>query len=285
MAQAYPARKPAQKPRVDKRVDEYRRVIDQAGQRVLWERAIECPCAKRAKDLVGTNTSLKLGLGDQNPATARGREECPSCKGEGWFWTSPQEIRAILTRAMHNPKHAQIIGVYGPASVAITTLPEHALAWRDRLTALDQRILLSEVVERGPVGSPLDSTRYPIARKTFDLQDGLRLVGVDHLHITDENDLAPVDGERVEGVDFETTESGVIDWTLGSALDPSTAPPEGRRYSVRYHARPRLTVLEIPHHFRDTWVKFKSPEAKFLHMPVQAIARLEQWNEGQGGVL
>ena len=276
----FPSRVPVKlNPRADFAPEQFRKFILNRGLPVLWEQATECPCKRRGGgDLLESSsplTDILIAVGERGE-TREGRAECPACRGRGYYHHSPQTVVAGITRAALDPDAFRLYGDAAKGMIGVTLLPEHIPSYQDRFTLSDSTFIYRETrYRRGLV----DTTKYPIITRTLDLQTGEGvpvLTDVAVLYCVKANSAGVVDkaaGVLVQDVDFVVTEGGAIDWTLGD--DAETAPAVGDGYSINYYARPRYSVVDIPHIIRDTWVATKAPTPYHAALPVQAMCQME----------
>jgi hypothetical protein len=157
--------------------------------------------------------------------------------------------------------------------------PEHMPDRLDRLTMLAGVRVLSETRQR--TASSVERLRYPIVRRVFPTGSvgpgagGTLTVGVVLARWSNPNGVVQA-GALTEGVHFEVTQDGSIDWTLGDTAEPRTSPPEGAWYSMRYYARPVFVVKGFPFIRRDTFVQdIGQPEQEFSYLPLLVHAAPE----------
>lgn len=271
----FPSRIPSKlTPAVDFDPEEFRKMVMTHGLRVWWEQSAECPCSTRSKEYLrdGSRFTQDIDAAGQSVYTGEPRANCPACKGNGYVLHSGQQIRAVLTGAKHNPKAFEIYGEYANGMISVSTLPEHLPGYQDRFTLLDSAMVYRET--RIAAGS-VDKLRYPIVSRLLDLVGGpTPFAGVLYCLKAGVTGEVPVGFAPLEdGVDFEVTAEGYLDWALGLAR--GTAPTPGEPYSVTYCGAPRFAVVDYPHSLRDTWVKIKTANRTYQALPINAMARLE----------
>ena len=268
-----PSRKPIKLgPRVDFRPEEFRKFIFKHGLDLTWEQAQECPC-KRSSSEYSLGVSLQV-----TDKTSEARVDCVQCKGRGYFHHSPQVIKAVVVNASENPERFRVYGEFATGMIAISLLPEHLPAYGDRFTMKDSVLLFRETKVR--TQNAVETPRFPIVTRSLDLAGGQATLGVLNAHKANADGTCTADGALSVGVDFEITENGDLDFTIGDQA--GTAPAEKTRYSVSYYAHPRFVVIDHPHAFRDTFVKTKAPDTVFRPLPVQCHAKLEFLNSERG---
>jgi hypothetical protein len=278
-----PGRAPAKlNPRVDFRIEEFRKLVFQRGMDLKWEQAQLCPCRRPAQTYVGTALGQAGALGVKGESTEP-RVDCTVCEGSGYFWHSPQVVKGLITRANSTPEGYNSWGEQARAHVYITLLPEHMPSFLDRFTLVNSVLMFRE--SRVRTASAVEALRYPIVTRSLDLTAGPTDVNVLHIQKADANGVTTAAGALTQGADFAVTTDGKIDWTLGVAA--GTAPVTDARYSVSYYASPRYLVTDHPHCFRDTFTQEKRVSPEFKPLPVQcsaALARMYEFGLGPSGI-
>jgi len=261
-----PSRQPNKvRPRVDFDMSEYRKLVFAKGVDLTWEQCAECPCSQPA-------ASYDVGLIETTSAvTGEARADCELCDGKGYYWHSAQTIRAILTGASTDTNQYAIYGEYAKGMVSLSLLPEHLPAYGDRFTVEASVRVYRETLTRR--GSEPVALRYPVQPRQLDLAGGVTSLGVLRLQRAGLNGLSTESDVLIEGVDFDVTSEGLIDFVKGDAN--GSAPLVGARFSASYFARPRYYVADTPHSHRDSVYLRKSPTEAPLLMPVQAHCSLE----------
>jgi hypothetical protein len=260
-----PSRQPTKvRPRVDFDMTEYRKLVFSKGVDLTWEQCAECPCSQ-------PSSAYDVGLIETTSGvTGEARADCELCDGKGYFWHSAQPIRAIVTGGSSNTEQFTMYGEYARGMVSVSLLPEHLPAYGDRYTFVASVMVYRETRTRSAL---VEALRYPIQPRQLDLATGERTLGVLRLQRAGVDGLSTESDVLVEGVDFDVTAEGLLDFTKGDAL--GTAPLVGARYAVSYYARPRYYVADRPHTHRDSTFIRKSPDEAPLLLPVQAHCSLE----------
>lgn len=260
---------PAKFIRVDLNPQQLRNEIYAKGLRVVWEQAAACPCRRL------------FSSAGRSAATSEPREGCPECFGSGLVYHSPNEIRAVVLGA-ETADRIEKYGVDANGMVKITLLPEHLPSFQDRFTVLDHVMLFRELKRRA---AAVEVLRAPILRHTLRVGSeadptvpATLEVAVTHCRRSGEDGVA-LDGELVDGTDFDVTGEGGIDWTKGDVL--GTAPPVGGWYALSYFTHPRYVVASIPRIVRVTRVAAKAPDPVLTFLPVQVDARLDFYFAGR----
>lgn len=262
---AFPSREPQKiRPRIDFDMEAFRKLVFAKGVDLQWEQCAECPCSRPASDF-----SLNL-VQTATDHTGEARQDCTLCDGRGYFWHSPQTIRAIVTSASSNTERYALYGEYARGMVSVTTLPEHLPSYGDRFTLIDSvRVYRETRTRKGTI----EALRYPIEARSLDLESGVSSVSVLYLQRAGIDGLTTAQDALVLGTDYQVTTDGKIDFTLGD--QSGGAPALNSRYSISYFARPRYYVADHPHTHRDSVFIRKSTVEKPLLLPLQVNCSFE----------
>ena len=247
-----------QKPRVDFDIDDLRTFIATNGMEVVWEMVTECPCVEPLNTYGMDEGSKTVDAGKSNP-------DCPTCDGRGYFFHSKQEVVAQITSAVSDPDRFRDYGEMASGMISLTTYPENRLNLGDRIT-LTKSVMRTDESHKYRGENP-SSTRYPIKVRELDLESGPLDLGVLNIWVADAAGVADLSGEKVEGVDFNITAEGKIEW-----INP---PDADGFWSISYYATPRYLVERLPHPYRDTYIERKQVTPKFTSLPVNAHCKLE----------
>jgi hypothetical protein len=235
----------------------FRDLLYTEGQRVRYARAIDCPC-KTADE------------------RARERIDCPVCAGERFIYPDALQVEtiAVVQDVTRSKELLARHGMFEAGAVKISMRGEFAPCIRDRLTLLDAFITLNVLRERR--AGAVDELRHPIVvpenlivgPEETDLAES----GVIYLQMMDP-DTGTAGAVLEEGVHFEVTAAGHIDWALGDAL--GVAPLVGGLYSLCHFARPSYLVTTQPHVVRRMQDMFDREEPVWATMPVQVFGKLD----------
>jgi len=232
-------------------------LIETKCPRFAWARAALCPCT------------------GPNPQSRQPDPQCTLCNGLGWLYFKPHEytadsaligtlddaqcaiidkanavvIKTLMVNALSQPDIYTVLGQWAFGSASCTVRQGNKLGYYDRLIALDDTMVYSEVLEAD--GTSILKTRYPIF--SINLVRTLTTVFSD-------TDLTIVGGEIV--------------WTTGQE------PALGTKISLHYLCRPAWVVMEHSKLNRTTLVKqkkavTKTPQGDIVHLPQQVMVRLE----------
>lgn len=240
---------------IDPRYDMLRAQVFEKRSIVRWEMVSQCPCSDK-ESLDGVDT--ESGEYDQ---------DCAQCKGRGLFHHTPRIVPMMVTSATAKPEWFAHYGSAMRGMARFTVLPEHLPGPLDRLTVLDSIIRMPHrgVRQGGAKGPSPTTLTYPIIKRRIEHAQGNSWTYGDYeqkkvagtielgvIYCRRANAAGVIEpNELVEGVDFEVTVDGDIDWTLGDAL--GTAPAVGARFVCEYTTSPVYMVQTIPHTFRDRY--------------------------------
>lgn len=220
--------------RVDFRVEDFERLIQQKGYKVKWEQAMYCTCYYDA---------------EIDQFTGQPNYNCPHCKGEGFTYLDPLEIRVVAT-GISNGVDQTHIGLNELGTAYITPPTNTIIGIRDRFTFVDFTIRYSQIIQLS--GNKVDKLKYaPTNLLAVRTPDG--------------NIFKP-------GVDCKLTPEGV-EWISSPGL-------EGQVVSVLYQGLPRYIALGPIHELRGTYLMSKNKGMEtFARMPQQFQIKREDMIE------
>ena len=240
------------------------------GLRATWYTAARCPCG--------------------DPSESSGWRLCPVCKGSGWDFFNAQQVRLLATNMRRRVEYGKRPFIAESGTDFLTVRAEHAPAKMDRIVIEDARIVMSGLFARqSTAADPTEVLRYPIAPMTYSDCDGNeKSVGVVHIRAGKGNRQAP-GAALVEGVNFDVTKDGFIDWTRGdydgtapaAALEDGT---DGGLFSCYAYVRPCYRVDDWPHAVRDTRIQCGEMVDRPQALPVQFKASLEWLVTGENAL-
>lgn len=256
-------------PRCDFDVDDFLTGLANNGLVATWWAAARCPCNT-------TESSDPFRL-------------CPICHGEGWEFHNQQTVRIVTVGVRRAIEWQNRPVIFDTGTMYATVRAEHAPAKYDRIVLEDARIGISNLwSRRSSVANPIETLRYPVAPLVYNDCDGNEVTaGVVHMRASnaEKRGAGPI---LVQGVDFDVTKDGQIDFTRGDQLGTAPSAPDspgedGGLFSMYYYTRPHYRVDDWPHVLRDTRAQAEDIEApKHVMLPVQFTARLEWLVTGQG---
>ncbi|QMV48607.1 hypothetical protein Goe10_c00790 [Bacillus phage vB_BsuM-Goe10] len=128
--------------RVDFRVHDFDRLIEQKGYKVKWEQAMYCTCHYDP---------------EIDEFTGQPNYNCPLCKGEGFTYLPPEEARVVAT-SISNGIDQTRIGLNELGTAYITPTSNNIVGIRDRFTFVDFTIRYSQIIKLS--GNRVDRLKY-----------------------------------------------------------------------------------------------------------------------------
>lgn len=206
--------------------------IKQHGYRMLWEQGMFCSCY-----------NMQSGQPDYT---------CSTCKGKGYIYFNPTEIRGVTT-SINGRKEQGKIGLDDMGTAYLTPPSDYNIGFRDRFTFLDFTTKFSEVIIRDEhgTGELTDKLRYP-AKNILMVRVG--------------------DMEFKRGLHFNLSKDGTtIEW-----LDSHVY--EGVNYSILYTSNPVYIAIGPIHELRGTYSMKKAGGLEAFHqLPKQFQIKREDF--------
>jgi hypothetical protein len=205
-------------------------LIEQKGYRMKWEQGMFCSC-----------------LREDSGQPSYG---CPACKGEGYIYFEPTDIRAVVT-SINGNKQQDRPGLDDMGSAYLTPSSRHNVGFRDRFTFMDFTAKFSEIIKRSDNGVP-DRLRYP-AKEIISVRK--------------------LDKIFSRGTHFDVSEDGTeLLWK------PSYEISTGDRYSVLYNINPVYIAIGPIHEIRGTYTMAKAGGLEaFVQLPKQFMIKREDF--------
>lgn len=229
------------KTRADYRAEEFIRLIKQHGKRLVWRKAMICPC--------------------QNVETDKSELDCPFCNAEGFVYVQPQQIQAHMASFDKRTTVAEKFGLMQEGSAMLTTFPEHRLGFHDAIELEDARAPFNELIVRGDrrgaraaLADDVDAARYRVLSVAAMLwrRSSSELVALE------------------EDVDFTITAEGWIRWI-------SSRVPDGAVVSIHYDYAPIYLIISHPHVTRidESGRRTTPSNPRVIGLPNQALGKLD----------
>jgi len=226
--------------RTNFRTVEFDRLLLAHGKRVVWRKAMLCPCQQESTD-------------QANPA-------CAACDGSGYFYTDPLEIQAHMAAFSKSTRLYEKFGLWTSGEVAVTTQQAYRLAWRDSIEMVDDLMNFNELLKKGnrrgrraALPAMTDSARYRIAKLTK------------ALYLDPTGQVLPLE----VGYHMTLNAQGHIVWlAAGERL-----VCDGQLVSVHYDFHPAWVVTSHPHAQRSDLVAADTVDA--VGLPLQCSAQLD----------
>lgn len=210
--------------RVDFYPDQFDQIVHQKGARVIWEKAILCSCINEERNQADYN--------------------CPYCRGKGFQYFNPVDIRAAVTN-ISKDENLGSVGFTDVGTAYVTTKSTDNVNFRDRLTFVDFSTNYSEVI----------TVHDNVARLKYDVNEVTTIMNGDIQYEPDTH--YTLNAAQTE-IHFE---EDVIS--------------DGERVSVLMQVRPAYIVIDMPHDLRGTFVKFGEPEETWFKLPKQLQIKRE----------
>lgn len=246
--------------RTDFKIKEFRKLIQQKGVRIAWEKTVQCPCYYKTTDELNFDLS---NIDDISVNKTGNVVDCPACKGSGLVRYDREIIKGVISD-LKNKDEVDIAGLITKGEIKITLEPEHLPTYGDKFTLIDSVIVWNQTFTVEGDSVELD---FPVVERQLELQSGLETIGVLYLQKTDINGLGIIDNT----VPTHTIEDNVITFT-----DNATKPEIGTKCVISYYINPVYIVSEHPHIVRDTILLNNSSET-YSQLPVQTFARLQTY--------
>lgn len=236
---------PLGKTRADFKPNEFTRTILQHGKRLIWRKAMLCPCIR--------------------PETDQADLACTDCDHSGYFYVDPLEIQALMFAFDKRTRLYEKFGLWASGEVSVTTQPDHRIAWRDSLEMVDDLMNFNELITKGNRRG-----------RRQDLPDGTDVARYRLAKLTKAMIKTPAGIVELEvGVDLDINEQGHIVWTAAgdAKVEDKTV------VSIHYDFHPVWIVMSHPHVQRSDLTGFKEVPNKVQPLPLQASAQLDFLSE------
>lgn len=219
--------------RVDFEKSEFDDLIYNKGRRVLFEKTLQCPCKSESFNQ---------------------QSNCKNCGGTGWIFIDPIETRMIL-HSIGNVNQFKDWSEENRGFVNITALEQDELGWMDRITLLDARAYMGEVLHFKKKNNLMFAfTTFPIKQ--------LRYIG---LYIDPHQPLV----QLKEDVDY-TYQGQIIRLAEKYYQDIDVS------VTVRYVHSPVFYIMDLKRETMDSFVLDGSKE-DLKRFPISAVGRRAQY--------
>jgi hypothetical protein len=231
------------KTRIDFRAEEFDRVILQHGKRVVWRKALICPC------LNAESGQAQLG--------------CPDCNADGFIYVQPQLISAHMVSFDKSTRLYEKMGLMQEGSASVTTSAKYRLGYRDSLEMIDSVVPFNEVLTKGNrrgrrsvLPANTDSARF-------------RVLSVAAL-VAKPGDMLLFGQESIH---YAITPEGWLRWTN----EGDRLIPDGTSFTLHYDFHPIFQVISHMHVTRDDLSGRNTDpgSARVVSLPVQSLAKLD----------
>lgn len=223
-------------PRVDFERRDFEQLIYQKGRKVLYEKALQCPCKSVASNQ---------------------QSNCKHCGGTGWLYINPEELRLVITGV-------GVVNDYKPWSeesrgmINVSCPNSVELCFMDRLSLLDSEAIHQEVLQFMKTGNNeyIAYSKYPILKmlysgKFIDVSTPLeRLQESDFYY---DRNLIRLNPQKVLVGEGESSDTAIS-------------------ITVRYQHHPIYHIIEMKRETMESF-KYQEGEESLQRMPISGIAR------------
>lgn len=222
--------------------DGFDQILKNRGIRFMHHRAVPCPNMRSLDD----NSHDPL---------------CGECDGSGILYYSPKPITGVLvSNAIEKQFEYQGSWETGTAVLSMPTEYEDGeqadfTLW-DRLDVLDYTVRLWEKKEYEPRQGLIQQLRYPIQK-------------VQYLITASANSTK----EYLQGVDFNITTDGFIQWVPGHQPSYDYVSEIGQVYSVAYYANPIYLVLQPMRELRVSQQLMPDGTKRSIRLPQNIVVK------------
>lgn len=187
-------------------------LVYQKGLTMTHEHATVCPCREEHN-------------GNAHPS-------CVNCKGLGWLFGSPSEIRGIIQAVSFDPKRFEYSKI-NMGLAMLTVMERVRLSWFDRLTLLDGESTFSENLH-------FDTTKTAGAKVAYSTYAPITISAA-YLYVNESTPYVSL----VEGVDYTVS---------GRKITLTKAGLTGEKFQIalRYEHKPVFVIMDINKDIRNT---------------------------------
>lgn len=221
-------------PRADFEEIRYEQIVAQHGMDCIHEKALQCPCKSEQINALST---------------------CKNCGGTGWIFVNAKLIRIVI-QGMNYKKMEDVWSSLMNGIINISYLPEHELAYYDRITRINAKSIFSEVIdfEEASDGTAFGFLSYPP-----------KIIEHVALYQSDTQKLLPLERNQYT---ITNNRINLVDVSL-PVFDKIEAPLTA---TIRYSHAPTFNIIEVQ---RESFDKFKwnGTGEQLQELPGKAIAR------------
>lgn len=225
--------------RVDLRKRDFDAIVWQKGYNVYLDKALRCPC--------------------RNSNDHQALSSCKNCGGSGWVYLNRYQTKMVL-QSMNLDTKFKEWSEERIGTVRITAMKRDELAFMDRITLIDGREIVNDVV------FPKEYYGELRARVNYEILE------IDEIFLFDSTGL-PLK-QLTEGIDFEILQDNLNRPTNLLRFDTQYSGLENMTVSIRYQYAPQFHVLDITRSIMATQELDKSDGSDIVsQMPVSAMGR------------
>ena len=221
--------------------------IQQHGKRILWRKAMICPCIVEA--------------------TGQARTDCRNCDSSGFLYVDPIAIQALIMSFDKQTRLYEKFALWQTGEASLTMQANYRMGYRDSIELIDDVACFNEIIKKGnrrgrlqDLPANTDACRYRMAAiaKVISV-DGDKVISAEH------------------GLHYELNEHGHIRWTAaGNKLIAL-----GAYVSIHYDHHPVYLVNSHPHMMRSDIKGTKEPREVAQPLPLQVGIQLDFLAESQ----
>lgn len=227
------------KARVDLVKSDFDAAVWQKGYWIYLDKALRCPCRS----------------GNDHQALS----SCKNCGGSGWVYLNRYKTKMIL-QSMNLDTKFKEWSEERIGTVRITAMNRDEIAFMDRITVIDGRTIVNDVI------FPKDYYGELRARVNYEI------ISIDEIFMFD-NSGVPL--KRIfEGVDFEILKDNQNKPTNLLRFDQKYIGRDQLTISIRYQYAPQFHILDVTRQIMNTQAIDKSTGAEIVSdMPISAMGR------------
>lgn len=225
--------------RVDLRKRDFDAIVWQKGYDVYLDKALRCPCRS----------------GNDHQALS----SCKNCGGSGWLYLNRYKTKMVL-QSMNLDTKFKEWSEERIGTVRITSMNRDELAFMDRITVIEGRTIVNDVV------FPKDYYGELRARVNYEILE------IDEIFLFSSAG-APLK-RLFEGVDFDILQDNQGRPTNLLRFDQQYSGMDQMTVSIRYQYAPQFHVMDVTRQIMNTQELDKSTGADIISdMPVSAMGR------------
>lgn len=230
------------KTRADFKPEEFQRVLLQHGKRVIWRKAMHCPCI--------------------NVVTGQVTLGCRNCDGSSYIYVDPLPVQSLMFSFDQKTRLFEKFGLWVSGEAMVTVEQTYRIGFRDSFEMVDDVMSFNELIKKGDrhgrrqvLSSGVDTARYRIQNLTK------ALVADANLNVT----------ALEVGYHLEINDDGQIVWRAPGLKTVE----DGQFVSIHYDFHPVFIIISHPHVIRSDVRGTKVPVDTVTPLPLQAGGQLD----------
>lgn len=225
--------------RVDLRKNDFDAAVWQKGYDVYLDKALRCPC--------------------RNSHDHQALSSCKNCGGSGWVYLNRYKTKMVL-QAMNLDTKFKEWSEERIGTVRITALTKDELSFMDRITLIEARSIVNDVVY------PEDYYGELRARVNYQIHE------IDEIFMFESN--GTLLKRLSEGVDYDILQNSQGDPTNILRIDQQYANKENLTISIRYQHSPQFHILDVTRSIMNSQQVDKSSGQDITkQFPISAMGR------------